>query len=224
MFALKQHVYDATEIFILMELFAFDSQQNKLPYDGCVYYYGPITAPQVAASYYDILRSEIDWKNDEAIIFGKRIITKRKVAWYGDAPYGYTYSKVTKHALPWTPTLEAIKALAEEKVQVKFNSCLLNLYHTGAEGMAWHSDGEKELVKHGVIASMSLGAERKFAFKHIRTKETVSISLQSGSLLTMQDETQDHWQHRLPPTKKVTTPRINLTFRQMGVPAPVLIT
>ena len=81
--------------------------------------------------------------------------------------------------------------------------------------MGWHSDGEKELVKHGVIASMSFGAERKFVFKHIRTKETVSIFLQSGSLLTMQDQTQDHWQHRLPPTKKVTTPRINLTFRQM---------
>ena len=150
------------------------------------------------------------------------IVTKRKVAWYGDAPYAYTYSKVTKHALPWTSTLEVIKALAEEKAQVKFNSCLLNLYHTGAEGMAWHSDGEKELVEHGVIASMSLGSERKFAFKHIRTKETVSISLQSGSLLTMQGQTQDHWQHRLPPTKKVTTARINLTFRQMRAQAPVL--
>ena len=124
--------------------------------------------------------------------------------------------------MPWTSTLEVIKALAEEKAQVKFNSCLLNLYHTGAEGMAWHSDGEKELVEHGVIASMSLGSERKFAFKHIRTKETVSISLQSGSLLTMQGQTQDHWQHRLPPTKKVTTARINLTFRQMRAQAPVL--
>ena len=145
----------------------------------------------------------------------KRIITKRKVAWYGDSPYSYTYSKVTKHALPWTPTLKVIKALIEEKAKSEFNSCLLNLYHSGSEGMGWHSDGEKELVKHGVIASMSFGAERKFVFKHIRTKETVSIFLQSGSLLTMQDQTQDHWQHRLPPTKKVTTPRINLTFRQM---------
>tara|TARA_X000001036_G_scaffold237862_1_gene221903 strand:+ start:7306 stop:7929 length:624 start_codon:yes stop_codon:yes gene_type:complete len=207
-----------------MELFAIDSQQNRLPYDGCVHYYGPIIGPQVATSYYDILMSQIDWKNDEAIIFGKRIITKRKVAWYGDSSYPYTYSKVTKHALLWTPTLKAIKALAEEKAKVKFNSCLLNLYHTGSEGMAWHSDGEKELVKHGVIASMSFGAERKFAFKHIRTKETVSILLQSGSLLIMQDQTQDHWQHRLPLTKKVTMPRINLTFRQMRTHTTVLNT
>ena len=183
--------------------------------DRCANYYGPIITQLEADDYFDILMSQINWEYDEAIIFGKRIITKRKVAWYGDSPYSYTYSKVTRYALPWTPTLQVIKALIEEKAKAEFNSCLLNLYHTGSEGMGWHSDGEKELVKHGVIASMSFGAERKFAFKHIRTKETVSIYLESGSLLTMEDQTQDHWQHRLPPTKKVTRPRINLTFRQM---------
>ena len=198
-----------------MELFAIKNQQNRLPYDGCVHYYGSIITPLKADDYFKILMSQINWEYDEAIIFGKRIITKRKVAWYGDSPYSYTYSKVTKHALPWTPTLKIIKALIEEKAKSEFNSCLLNLYHNGSEGMGWHSDGEKELVKHGVIASMSFGAERKFAFKHIRTKQTVSIFLQSGSLLTMENQTQDHWQHRLPPTKKVTMPRINLTFRQM---------
>ena len=198
-----------------MELFAIKNQQNRLPYDGCVHYYGPIITPLKADDYFKILMSQINWEFDEAIIFGKRIITKRKVAWYGDSSYSYTYSKVTKHALPWTPTLKVIKALIEEKAKAEFNSCLLNLYHSGSEGMGWHSDGEKELVKHGVIASMSFGAERKFAFKHIRTKQTVSIFLQSGSLLTMENQTQDHWQHRLPPTKKVTMPRINLTFRQM---------
>ena len=198
-----------------MELFAIKNQQNRLPYDGFAHYYGPIITPREADDYFNILMSQINWEFDEAIIFGKRIITKRKVAWYGDSPYSYTYSKVTKHALPWTPTLKIIKALIEEKAKSEFNSCLLNLYHNGSEGMGWHSDGEKELVKHGVIASMSFGAERKFVFKHIRTKQTVSIFLQSGSLLTMENQTQDHWHHRLPPTKKVTTPRINLTFRQM---------
>ena len=205
-----------------MQLFAIKNQQNRLPYDGCAHYYGPIITPREADDYFNILMSQINWEFDEAIIFGKRIITKRKVAWYGDSPYSYTYSKVTKHALPWTPTLKIIKALIEEKANSEFNSCLLNLYHNGSEGMGWHSDGEKELVKHGVIASMSFGAERKFAFKHIRTKQTVSIFLQPGSLLTMKNQTQDHWQHRLPPTKKVTTPRINLTFRQMRIDTPVL--
>ena len=159
-----------------MELFAIENQQNRLPYDGCANYYGPIITPLEADDYFNILMSQINWEYDEAIIFGKRIITKRKVAWYGDSPYSYTYSKVTKHALPWTPTLKVIKALIEEKAKSEFNSCLLNLYHSGSEGMGWHSDGEKELVKHGVIASMSFGAERKFVFKHIRTKKQYHLS------------------------------------------------
>ncbi|NQW28789.1 MAG: alpha-ketoglutarate-dependent dioxygenase AlkB [Flammeovirgaceae bacterium] len=195
-----------------MELFSRDEEYNYLPYDGCVHYYGRVVDSLV---YYQELLDQIEWKNDEAFIFGKRIITKRKVAWYGDESYAYTYSKVTKQALLWTPALVALKNIAEEKCRNQFNSCLLNLYHSGEEGMAWHSDGEKELVKHGVIASMSIGADRKFSFKHKDTKEVISIVLQSGSLLTMKDQTQDHWLHRLPPTKKVIMPRINLTFRQM---------
>ena len=92
-------------------------------------------------------------------------------------------------------------------------SCLLNLYHDGNEGMAWHSDGEKDLKKYGAIASLSLGAERKFSFKHKSTKQTLSLWLEKGSLLVMKGSTQENWLHRLPPTKKIKTPRINLTFR-----------
>ncbi|PTB90925.1 alpha-ketoglutarate-dependent dioxygenase AlkB, partial [Marivirga lumbricoides] len=94
-----------------------------------------------------------------------------------------------------------------------YNSCLLNLYHNGSEGMAWHSDGEKDLKKNGAIASMSFGAERKFAFKHKESKETVALWLENGSLLVMKGSTQTYWLHRLPPTTKVSEPRINLTFR-----------
>ena len=97
-----------------------------------------------------------------------------------------------------------------------FNSCLLNLYHSGGEGMAWHSDGEKDLKKNGAIASMTFGAERKFSFKHKETKETISLTLEHGSLLIMKGETQKHWLHRLPPTKLITQPRINLTFRTIN--------
>jgi alkylated DNA repair dioxygenase AlkB len=106
-----------------------------------------------------------------------------------------------------------LKEIIENKSGETFNSCLLNLYHSGEEGMAWHSDGEKDLQKNGAIASLSLGAERKFAFKHKTTKRTVSILLEKGSLLIMKGDTQTNWLHRLPPTKKVKTPRINLTFR-----------
>lgn len=168
---------------------------------------------QRAINFYNNLLANIQWKNDEAIIFGKHILTKRKVAWYGDKPFEYTYSNTTKHALVWTDDLLELKTLTEEKSGETFNSCLLNLYHNGDEGMAWHSDGETDLKKNGAIASLSFGAERKFAFKHKQTKETVSLILENGSLLIMKDETQTNWLHRLPPTKLISKPRINLTFR-----------
>src|SRR5690606_857075 len=142
-----------------------------------------------------------------------RIITKRKVAWYGDKPYEYTYSNTTKHARYWTADLLELKKLIETETGERFNSCLLNLYHNGDEGMAWHSDGEDDLRKNGAIGSLSFGAERKFAFKHKETKEKVEFVLEHGSLLVMKDTTQSHWLPRLPPTKKITTPRVNLTFR-----------
>jgi alkylated DNA repair dioxygenase AlkB len=198
-----------------MDLFsnAENNTGNLLPEDGTVLYLGHIM-PQTEANFYmERLLETIDWKNDEAVIFGKLIITKRKVAWYGDSNFSYTYSNRTKQALLWTPELLKLKALVEEKSGETYNSCLLNLYHTGNEGMSWHSDGEKDLKKNGAIASVSFGAERKFAFKHKKTKQTISLLLNHGSLLVMKDETQTHWLHRLPPTTKINSPRINLTFR-----------
>ncbi len=202
-----------------MDLFndLFDGQENLLPKDGTVNYFGQIMSDEEAHHYYSVLLNEIEWKNDQAIIFGKLIETKRKIAWYGDFPFTYTYSKITKTALPWTETLLELKKLAEEKTGETYNSCLVNLYHDGSEGMAWHSDGEKQLKRHGAIASLSFGAERKFGFKHKETKEVIALNLASGSLLVMKNETQDYWLHRLPPTKKVNSPRINLTFRTIDL-------
>ncbi len=197
----------------MVDLFNSNPISNLLPYDGEVNYYGPIITLQKSQYYFEKLLNTLAWKNDEAIIFGKRIITKRKVAWYGNAEYTYTYSKTTKKALPWTQELLELKNTVEQKTGETFNSCLANLYHDGTEGMAWHSDGEKDLKKNGAIGSLSLGAVRKFSFKHKNTKLPVSIILEKGSLLVMKGATQTHWLHRLPPTKKVNTPRINLTFR-----------
>ena len=198
-----------------MDLFGnlADANHNLLPKDGTVNYYGKIIDQEEADAFYLQLLENIEWKNDEAVIFGKKILTKRKVAWYGDENFEYTYSNSTKKAIPWTPELLKLKALAEEKTGEEFNSCLLNLYHSGDEGMAYHSDGEKDLKKNGAIASLSFGAERKFSFKHKFTKEKVELLLEHGSLLVMKDQTQSFWLHRLPPTKKIHTPRINLTFR-----------
>lgn len=196
-----------------MDLFSTGAIENLLPYDGEVNYYGRIMNGSEAQYYYDRLMETIVWRNDEAIIFGKLILTKRKVAWYGDKEFLYTYSNTTKKALPWTPELLALKKMAETQSGTQFNSCLLNLYHDGQEGMAWHSDDEKSLGVNTVIASMSFGAERKFSFKHKTTKATTSLLLEAGSLLIMKGATQTNWLHRLPPTTKITRPRVNLTFR-----------
>lgn len=198
-----------------MKLFdiEFDPAQNLLSKDGTVNYYGKVLNQKQADGYFQILLNTIEWRNDEAVIFGKKIITKRKVAWYGEKPFEYTYSNTTKLALPWTEELLKLKTIAEKVTGETFNSCLLNLYHDGSEGMAWHSDGEKDLKKNGAIGSLSLGAERRFAFKHKQTKEKVEVILEHGSLLIMTGTTQTHWLHRLPPTKLISAPRVNLTFR-----------
>lgn len=198
-----------------MDLFSHlnNPTDNLLPYDGEVNYYGSIIEPATANRYFHILMNSIAWKKDQAVLFGKRIETKREVAWYGDFPFSYTYSNSTKTALNWTKELLELKSLVEFHTKEKFNSCLLNLYFDGTQGMAWHSDAEKDLKKNGAIGSLSFGAERKFAFKHKTTKHNISINLHSGSLLVMKGETQQHWLHRLPPTKKVHHPRVNLTFR-----------
>jgi len=195
--------------------FEADKEKNLLPRDGVVRYFGPIMSRDQANGFFDVLLSSIEWRNDVAIIYGKRFVTARKVAWYADSAYAYTYSGTTKQALPWTNELLALKEMSEHHTGASFNSCLLNLYHNGNEGMAWHSDDEKALDRESPIASLSFGAERKFSFKHKATKETLSLVLEHGSLLLMQRPTQTFWHHRLPPTKKVNTPRINLTFRTM---------
>lgn len=198
-----------------MQLFDIeaDPELNHLPYDGTVQYYGKVLQTALADHYFEMLLHRIVWENDQALIFGKLLTTKRKVAWYGDQRFEYTYSNMNKYALPWTQELVELKQLVEELTGETFNSCLLNLYHCGEEGMAWHSDAETDLKKDGAIASLSFGAERKFAFKHKQSKEKVELYLEHGSLLVMKDTTQSYWLHRLPPTKKVSTARINLTFR-----------
>lgn len=186
---------------------------NILPYDGTAIYFGKIFTEQEASYYFDLLLKTISWQNDEAIIYGKHYITARKVAWYGSDNYAYTYSNTTKQAIPFTKELLILKSKAEEYSQTIFNSCLLNLYHNGDESMAYHSDDEKSLGENTVIASLSFGAERKFSFKHKQTGEVVFVSLEHGSLLLMKDTTQTYWLHSLPKSKKITSPRINLTFR-----------
>ena len=189
--------------------------KNLIPYDGEVYYIENFLEDKLAKQFFQELHKNIYWEHDEFLMYGKKIITKRKVAWYGSKAFNYAYSYKTRQARVFTEDLMKIKQLIEAASKDAFNSCLLNLYHGGSEGMGWHSDNEKELQPLATIASLSLGEERKFAFKHKTTKETISLTLHSGSLLLMKGEIQQHWLHQLPKTKKITVPRINLTFRNI---------
>lgn len=194
----------------MMDLFT-DFGSNLLPCDGEVNYYGRIVP--AANEYLARLLTEIPWKHDQVSIGGQARLTKRQVAWFGDRHYAYTYSGVTRQAMLWCPLLLELRQIVEEKLDRRFNSCLLNLYADGSEGMAWHSDDEAELGVNTTIASLSLGAERRFLLKHKQTRQLVTVWLEHGSLLVMKGETQTHWLHSLPVTARVNTPRVNLTFR-----------
>ncbi len=189
--------------------------ENLLPVNGEAFYFGKIFSEAEAEKLFEELFEKAEWQHDEVMIFGKKITTGRKTAWYGEKEFEYTYSKMTKKARLWIPELLPMKEKVEGVTGLQFNSCLLNLYHSGEEGMGWHSDAEAELGKQPAIASVSLGAQRKFVLKNKASAEKIELQLEPGSLLLMAGETQQHWLHSLPKTKKVKEPRINLTFRNI---------
>ena len=166
------------------------------------------------------LQKEIDWQRDIIRIFGREIPAPRLSAWYGDPGVRYRYSGISLTAVGWTDTLLRIKSRVEEVAGLAFNSVLLNLYRDGADGMSWHSDDEHELGINPVIASFSLGAARRFQFKHKqrRDRARIEVTLEHGSLLLMRGAIQHYWKHCLPKTRRPTAPRINLTFRTIKTP------
>lgn len=189
------------------DLFENDDMKliNLLPQDGAAYCHGKILDTATAAMYVDKGISELSWEHDRAFIYGKEIVTKRKIAWYADKPVSYTYSGYTKRALVWPDFLRELKQVVESHCGEIFNSCLGNFYSSGEEGMSWHSDAEKDLVENGAIGVLTLGGERKFSFKHKRTGESVSLTLEHGSLLITKGATQKNWLHSLPKTKNISS-------------------
>jgi alkylated DNA repair dioxygenase AlkB len=199
-------------------LFGIDpgqSNSNLLPMDGSAQYYPGFISMEESVALIDQLQQSLQWEADQLIMFGKLVTTRRTVAWVGDPECTYTYSGIKRQPQSWTPELISIKTQLEGLTQSQFNSCLLNFYHDGADGMGWHSDDEKELDAQSPIASLSLGTTRKFAFRHKKEKLTTSLFLENGSALIMNAPTQQFWQHALLKTKTVHTPRINLTFRKI---------
>ena len=187
---------------------------NLLSQDGEVYFYPDFFAPAESDVLFAELLSEIPWKHEPIILFGKKIMQPRLTAWFGDE--SYSYSGITMHPEKWTPALHEIKTRIEKEFGIVFNSALLNQYRNQQDSVGWHKDNEKELGVNPTICSVSFGATRDFKFQHSKIKELKqSIALTHGSVLLMQGETQHHWAHAIPKTKKELGPRINITFRQI---------
>ena len=190
------------------------ASRNLLPCDGAVLLYPDALPPADADRLLEALRDGIAWRQEVAALMGRRVPIPRLTAWHGAA--GYVYSGIRMTPAPWTPPLLELKALAEALAGQPFNSVLLNLYRDGRDSVSWHADNEPGLGRNPVIASLSLGAVRRFQLKHRRLPERASLDLPHGSCLIMAGATQHHWLHQLPKTRAPVGPRINLTFRRMG--------
>ena len=202
----------------MTDLFAPKPTNNLLPYDGQVNDLG-IVIDYPSPLFYNLV-TELPWQEDIVTLFGKTHVTTRQIVWMGDSYIDYQYSGHTRQTIPWTDTVFHVKQHVEQQllilgIDVNFNSCLLNYYPSGEDGMGYHADDERELGEQPVIASLSLGATRKFVFKHKKTQDKVELYLESGQLIVMHGETQNFWKHSITKTKKVTTGRISLTFRQI---------
>lgn len=174
--------------------------------------------PEEAANLFASLRAGIQWRQEEIVIFGQRRQVPRLVAWHGDPGASYRYSGTDHRPEPWTPVLERIRARVGELSGTEFNAVLLNLYRDGRDGMGWHADDEPELGRDPVIASVSLGAPRRFCLRHRRRKDLkLDLDLPQGSLLVMAGPLQHHWVHALPKTRRPVGERINLTFRRVAI-------
>jgi alkylated DNA repair dioxygenase AlkB len=175
-------------------------------------------APSEAGRLFDELRGQVRWQQEQILIFGQRRLVPRLVAWHGDAGASYLYSGTEHHPEPWTPALESVRDRVSALTGARFNAVLLNLYRDGRDGMGWHADDEPELGREPVIASVSLGATRRFCLRHRRRKGLkLDLLLPHGSLLCMGGATQHHWLHALPKTRLPVAERINLTFRLVAV-------
>lgn len=156
----------------------------------------------------------LQWQHESLMMYGKQVQVPRLVAYYGDENARYRYSGVWHQPMNWTPLLLSIKQMLEQSFDTRINSVLCNLYRNGHDAMGWHSDNEAELGSEPSIFSLSLGATRFFDYRR-KSDHSIKhrIQLNSGSLLIMRGQFQALWQHQVPRQKRITDPRINLTFR-----------
>ena len=189
----------------------FRRENLSLPNAELTIFYDALST-DLANSSLKALATGISWRQGKIKLFGRKIASPRLSAWYGER--SYTYSRETWEPAPWTSQLLKIKHHVETLSGSHFNGALLNLYRSGQDSMGWHSDNEFELGKLPTIASLSLGAERKFLLRPKKgLARSYPIPLPHNSLLIMAGKTQENWQHSIPKTTKSVGVRINLTFR-----------
>jgi alkylated DNA repair dioxygenase AlkB len=191
-------------------------KKNLLPYKGQLSYQPSFFSEKESKQYFENLTTTIKWEQKPIKIFGKEVLQPRLTAWYGDPDAAYTYSGLSLVPLSWTDALLEIRKKVEVFCSEKFNSALLNLYRNGQDSMGWHCDNERQLGKDPTIASVSLGAVRKFRLRNYQIKkDIIDLEPADGSLIIMSGETQTHWEHSVPKTSMVVGPRINITFRRI---------
>lgn len=200
------------------DLFASSARFERIGMpDADVCYFRHLELGQPDTRVLQHLIAEIPWRSEEVVIWGRRVLQPRLIAWYGDPGRSYAYSGIELEPLPWTPLLFDIKSRVEDAASTKFNSVLLNYYRDNRDSVGFHSDDEPELGARPAIASLSLGEERTFVLKHktLKSVSPVRLHLASGSLLVMKGDTQHCWKHAIPKESRPCGPRVNLTFRQI---------
>ncbi|HAS62999.1 MAG TPA: alpha-ketoglutarate-dependent dioxygenase AlkB [Vibrio sp.] len=179
--------------------------------NGRLLYREEFLSQQQADELYHSLYTKTHWRQESITLFGRSVLQPRLQAWFSE--HAYQYSGLLLKPTPIPPSIATLKKQCEHICRQEFNSVLLNLYRNGQDYMGWHQDNEKELGHNPIIASISLGAERKFTLKHKDSKQKLDYKLSHGSLFVMAGEVQHYWKHALPKTTLITEPRINLTFR-----------
>jgi alkylated DNA repair dioxygenase AlkB len=191
-------------------------ESNLLPFQGETVFYPEFFSRNKADLYLDQMISSLNWKQEPIRMFGKMVMQPRLTALYGDVGRPYGYSGISMEATPWTPELREMKESIQQFTGMEFTHVLCNYYRDGQDSMGWHRDNEAVLGKNPSIASLTFGATRMFQIRHYESKShKLEIPLTHGSLLMMSGESQHHWEHQIPKTKKVLGVRINLTFRKL---------
>ena len=193
----------------------FPISGELLPKDGSAVLVPDFLSESEADEFFEGLHTKTPWEQNFIKLFGKEISEPRLSAWHAEPNLSYTYSGVPRTPHPWNEPLTALRTACEAHTGHTFNGALLNLYRSGQDAMGWHSDDEAVNGPHPVIASISLGAERRFDFRHKQTREVISVVLPHGSLLVMSGECQTYWLHRIAKTARQSEPRINVTFRHL---------